>query len=138
MRRFLVRIYFVAPDSVAGDGIPTLKRVELGTDGSFTTLPLVEGVQGLQIDYGLDTDNDGVADSFTDCAACTKDDWAQTVAARVHLLARNLDVTHGHTDSKTYNLGSHGAVGPYNDAYKRRVYSEFIRLINPAGRKETP
>src|SRR4029077_5160149 len=52
--QFRTHIYFVANDDKAGDGIPTLKRAELGP-GAFAIVPLVEGVDSLQLEYGLDT-----------------------------------------------------------------------------------
>ena len=137
VRRFLVHIYFIAPENSAGDGIPTLKRAELAADGSFTTTALVEGVQNMQIDYGIDTNNDGAVDNYSDCSGCTLAQWANVVGARISLLARNQESTAGYADAKTYTLGGAGTVGPFNDGFKRRVYSEFVRLANPAGRKET-
>jgi len=54
--QYRTNIYFVANNDNANDGIPTLKRAELGLAGnSFSIVPLVEGVENLQIEYGLDT-----------------------------------------------------------------------------------
>src|SRR4029077_9116717 len=52
--QYRTHIYFVANNDQPGDGIPTLKRAELGA-GAFTIVPLVEGVENLQLEYGLDT-----------------------------------------------------------------------------------
>jgi type IV pilus assembly protein PilW len=52
------------------------------------------------------------------------------------LLARNNDITAGYQDTKTYNLGGAGTVGPLNDSYKRHAYNELVRVINPSGRRE--
>src|SRR4029077_8957654 len=52
--QFRTHIYFVANNDKPGDGIPTLKRAELGP-GAFSIVPLVEGVENLQLEYGLDT-----------------------------------------------------------------------------------
>ena len=52
--QFRTHIYFIANNDKPGDGIPTLKRAELGP-GAFTIVPLVEGVENLQLEYGLDT-----------------------------------------------------------------------------------
>lgn len=146
--RMLTHIYYIDSNNVAGDGIPTLKRYEIsttgtpGAPGNWTTTPLVEGVQNMQIDYGLDSlpagAQDGVVDSWTDCSACTNQDWADVIAVRIHLLVRNLETTSGFTDDKTYVLGSAGTFGPFSNGYKRRVYNQFIRIINPASRREAP
>jgi len=63
-------------------------------------------------------------------------DWANVVTVRMHILARNTRETGGHKDEKTYNLGP-VVVGPFNDKYRRHVYSEMIRLMNVSGRRET-
>lgn len=157
LRRFVTHIYFVANNNTSSDGIPTLKRAELGgNEGSseFTIVPLVEGIESLQFEYGIDTDavgdpNGGSPnaytvdpDSFNACigAACVTN-WYNVVSVKVHVLARNTEKTTGHTDTKTYTLGlnANGAdqtLGPFNDAYKRHVYQSSVRLNNPAGRRE--
>src|SRR3546814_6299080 len=61
-RRFLVHIYFLANNDKPGDGIHTLKRAELGAAG-FTIVPLVEGIDALQFEFGIDTNGDGNPDA---------------------------------------------------------------------------
>lgn len=148
LRRFLVRVYYVASENEAGDGIPTLKRAELRA-GQWVVEPLVEGVQNLQVEYGVDDDGDGVPDQYgTDpgvlggCAgtACVEN-WRNVVTAKLHLLARNTEQSPGHTDTKTYVLGLTSAggdntVGPFEDRFRRHAYSTLVRLNNMAGRRE--
>ncbi|KWT72731.1 MULTISPECIES: PilW family protein [unclassified Variovorax] len=122
-------------------------RVELGLD----TL----GKTGLAVDYTqainwLDASNkttptnrgDGSPDgAFVRCttgAPCTADQLINTVAVKLYLLARSIEPSPGHTDSKTYTLGSAAALPAYNDQYKRHVFSTTVRLTNVAGRRETP
>ena len=63
LRAYVMHIYFVANNNDPGDGIPTLKRAEIGTDGEFSIVPLVEGVEDLQLEYGLDTNGDSMPDA---------------------------------------------------------------------------
>lgn len=136
LRRFLVQIYFIDSNNVAGDGIPTLKMAELSTTNNFVITPLVEGIEYMQIDYGIDNNNDGSPDGlYVSCASCTTAEWSHVVAVKINLISRNLATTNNYTDSYTYNLGSAGPVTPGN-AYKRHAYTQVIRLNNPAGRKE--
>ena len=146
--QYRTHIYFVANDDKPGDGIPTLKRAELGA-GAFTIVPLVEGVENLQLEYGLDTavPTSGspavyTADpsSFNACApaACVSN-WRNVVAVKINVLARNLTPTQGYTDTKTYTLGltfagAANVFGPFNDGFKRHVYTSAARLNNPSGR----
>ena len=95
----------------------------------------------MRFEYGRDNvGNDGAADSFRKCLStvdpCVAADWANTMALRVNLLARNVNSGVGYTDTKTYNLGAGIVVGPFNDHYKRHAYTSVVRLMNPAGRRE--
>lgn len=154
VNRYLVRIYFVANNNKPGDGIPTLKRAELGPSG-FTILPLVDGIETLQLQFGLDlnTPKTGAPSVFTAdpdalsaCSAVTTprctDYWRSVVAINVQLLARNLDAAAGFTDTKTYTLGLKAdgmakVMGPFNDAYGRQLHQAVTRLNNPSGRSAT-
>lgn len=139
LRSMVVRIYFVANNNATGDGIPTLKIAELGA-GAFVIVPLVEGIEQFQVQYGLDANLDGAPESYTSAPA-TVGDWRKVVTVKTHILARTTDTTLGFTDTRTYVLGAKAdgtdqVFGPYNDAYKRHAYSSVIRLNNVAGRLE--
>lgn len=154
IRKFHVRTYFVAPCSVpngggstctgasddGGNPIPTLKRLELTVNAAGARdvyiVPLVEGVENMQIDYGIDTDADGTQDTWLTTPAAVAD-WANVMAVRVTLLMRNVEQTSGYVDTKTYNLGLAGNVTP-GGAYRRHVYQTVVRLVNPSSRRETP
>lgn len=140
--QFRTHIYFIANDDKAGDGIPTLKRAELGA-GVFNIVPLVEGVQNLQLEYGLDTSvpTTGTPAVYTvdpniylGCApANCVSNWRNTVTVKIYVLARNLTPTQGYTDTKAYTLGL-TAVPAFGDQYKRHVYSTVAVLYNTVGR----
>jgi len=149
-RRYLTHIYFVANNNVGSDGVPTLKRAELGATG-FTIVPLVEGIETIQFEYGVDKDGDGKVDDYTanpdsynSCAAAScLTNWLRTYSVKVNLLARNVEKSPGWTDSKTYTLGNkaNGSAnvfptsGTYGDMYKRHAYNAAVRLDNPSGRR---
>jgi type IV pilus assembly protein PilW len=152
--QYRTNIYFVAnnDNENPADGIPTLKRAELGLTGTgntFSIVPLVEGIENLQIEYGLDisvptSGTPAVYNANPDIlAACVLPTscWQNTVAAKIYVLARNTSTTQGYVDSKTYTLGlkADGTVNtvgssPFNDAYKRHAYESVVKLNNPAGR----
>lgn len=137
LRPFIVQTYFISPNNVTGDGIPTLKRVELDhTTATFVTTPLVEGIEYMQFDYGLDTNADGAPDSYSSAPATTE--WPNVVSVKINIIARNLETTKGYTDGKTYELGTAGTFGPFSDGYKRHAYTSVVRLVNPSSRRETP
>ena len=50
-------------------------------------------------------------------------DWHNVVTIRVNLIATSTQFTTGYVDTKTYNLGLAGVVGPFNDAYKKHLFA---------------
>jgi type IV pilus assembly protein PilW len=153
VRKLFVRIFYIANNDKAGDGIPTLKKAELSGSG-FVESSVAQGVDSLQIEYGLDTAGNGVPtvytanpDAYLACNASTTPTcvghWASVVTAKIHMLARSVDASPGFSDSKTYTLGraadgtggisgSQVTVGPYSDAFKRTVFQSVVRFQNPA------
>lgn len=140
VRRIMQRTYFVSACSNCGsDTIPSLKRVEL-VGGALVLRTLVEGIEALAVDLGFDTNADGSPDiwrtGLDGVAGSQANQWFNVMAVRIHVLTRSLEPTRGYADTRVYDLGLSGSVGPFNDAFKRRVYSSVVRLNNPAGRRE--
>ncbi len=140
IRQLRTDIYYVSRCSSAAcaDTLPTLMRVELQVIGgalSWNTVPLVEGVENMQIDYWVDNDGDSIGDVVvTDPGSLLN--WSRVVGAQISLLVRNIEPTMGYTDNqKTYNLGLTAIAAP-GDAYRRHVYTTSVRLENPAARLE--
>lgn len=136
LHKYIVRIYYISSCSVcsgAADTIPTLKMVEF-IDGAQTTIPLVEGIENLQFDYGIAASaTSGSPATYTTTPAAA--DWPNVMTVRVNLLVRNNDPTPGYTDTKAYTLGGAGTVMP-GGSYLRHVYSQVVRIVNPSGRRE--
>lgn len=154
IRRYLVHIYYIsACDRCTGtaDTIRTLKRLELG-DGTMTTVPLVEGIENMQIEYGIDSIptavnantgyiGDGAPDSYV--AAPAASDWRNVMAVRMYLLARNTEPSAGYTDTKTYCLQASCTVStdytaPVVTNIKHHVFTAMVRAVNPSSRREIP
>jgi type IV pilus assembly protein PilW len=157
IRRYRTHIYFIANNNRPGDGIPTLKRAELVTNGSgaldYTVVPLAEGIENLQLEYGLDLSpgpsGDGAPDLFSadpsiaaGCTqpACAAANWRTAVAVKLNLLARNSAESPDWTDRKSYKLGREAngdeiTIPAANDHYKRHVFQALVALPNPAGRR---
>jgi type IV pilus assembly protein PilW len=165
---FFVRIYYVSCNSDSatacgasgGDGVPTLQRLDV-TPGATVVTPVVDGIENLQFDYGIDMDGNGSPDCYTSnpnsppgtevaVAVCPQTtpaydwtsaaaNWANVMTVRIHVLARNTEGSGGWTDTRTYDRGrAVPAAGPFNDRIKRHVYSTVARLYNSSGQRETP
>ncbi len=150
LRKYIVRIFYISTCndcSGTGDGIPTLKMRELSPAaticdadpavacGTFTERAIADGIENLQIEYGIDSTLDGVPDTFVAAPAAT--DWQNAVAVKVFLLARNIEQSTGYVNTKTYALSSDGSVvftAP-SDKYRRHLYSATAKANNLAGRR---
>jgi len=134
--RLLVRIYYIATTT----GIPTLTRVELNQAGVFTSpQALVEGIEDLQLEFGIDgvvAGMDGVPDDFDPCDLCPPEEFARTVAMRVHILARSMEAAK-QDDGKVFTIAEKAPFDP-NDNFKRQVYSQYVELVNPITRITSP
>jgi type IV pilus assembly protein PilW len=162
LRKYRVDIYYISPCNVpvvaggscdaSADGgapVPTLKRLSLMRNPdtgnvAMLSVPLATGIENMQIDYGLDSDDDGIPNVYTTCpsvtVACPGDTsaWADVVAVEARLLARNTTPSAGYTDAKSYNMGLTGNFTPASNNFKRHVFASQIRAINPASRREMP
>ena len=88
---------------------------------------LIDGVEDMQILYGLDTNADSAPDIYVDAGATELDsaaEWRSVVAVRIALLLRTIDQYGRVIDQKVYRLlGPSGpAFGPYNDTRQRRLF----------------
>jgi type IV pilus assembly protein PilW len=148
-RKFVSNIYYVRDDN-------TLMRSRFDVDKHLAAEPMIEGVEGFRVELGIDDGPvDGAPDTYVRCplanisadttppsthpaaTVCTADQLANVVAVKVYVLVRSLTATPGYTDGKTYNLGA-ATLGPFNDNFKRHVFSSTVRLNNVSGRREAP
>lgn len=133
-----------------------------------TAEPMIEGIEGFRVEFGVDNVSDsGVAVDFTSAIAwanannltsptnrgdgipdgdfvrcttatpCTAAQLTNTTVIKLFVLVRSDTPTPGYTDTKTYVMGS-SSLGPFNDQYKRHLFTQSIRLTNISSRRETP
>jgi type IV pilus assembly protein PilW len=153
-RKMLVNVYYVANSAT---GVPTLMRVRMVNGAFGAPEPMVDGIEAFKVELGVDdrgsnslpisatNPGDGNADRYVSAfagAPCAAFDpytceLANVVSVRLHLLARNLEPTTGHTDEKTYQLGPLN-IDPADKRFKRHVFSSTVRVVNPSSRRETP
>lgn len=89
---------------------------------------------------------DGIPDTYRRCTTaspCSALELMNAVALKLYVLARSESTSAGHTDTKGYCMTSTCAdaddrVGPFNDGYKRHLFTQAIRLVNVSNRRETP
>lgn len=99
--------------------------------------PLVEGVENLQILYGDDTDNDGVANAYVSRNNITTTDndndgvlETHIASIRIAILVSTVERTTGITSNSTFQLLNSPLIGPFTDNLIRRVFTRTIPLQN--------
>ncbi len=123
-------IYVRNYSNSSDDGIPTLCVAQL-TENSMSTECLAEGVEAMQVEFGIDTDVDGNIDYFTTSPSSTEMELA--ISAQIYLLMRSVGTSQGYTNNTRYALGNTAINGgaAFADGYQRRVFSTTVKLRNP-------
>jgi len=131
--KYMARVYFIRSYSqTPADGIPTLCRMELQqvSSSSMSVECLAEGVENMQIEWGLDLDNDCVVDTYTSSPSATQ--LAQSaITARIWLLVRTTQTDGGFNDQKVFNFADYSNTSALAAGFHRRVYSTTVQLRNP-------
>jgi type IV pilus assembly protein PilW len=113
--------YYIAP-SASGSGTSLWRLV-----GSSAPAEVIDGIQGMQITYGIDTDGDSNANKFVAASSITATDWGQVVSVRVSLLLRSVE--DGLTTAyQPYTFD--GTTTTPTDHRQRRVFTTTVSLRN--------
>ena len=129
---YLPQIFYIRDYSVTTtDGIPSLCRAYLDNSSppDMTSECLVDGVENMQIEFGVDEDDDFIANYYT--AAPTAAEIVNAVSVRIYVLVRSVNEVPNYTNDKTYTLGS-TTVNAANDGFFRRVFNLTVVLRNPS------
>jgi type IV pilus assembly protein PilW len=102
-------------------------------DGSRPASPpqeLIRGVDAMQVRYGVDTDGDLLANSYT--TADLVSNWGQVVSVNVWLLVRSVDDSPTEARNTTYTLSPNNSSVSYNftDGRQRSIFTTTITLRN--------
>lgn len=98
--------------------------------GAGAAVELFEGVEGLQVRYGVDTDNDRQADQYDSAVEVDDADrWGAVVSVTLALLVRGPEQQGVTTDVREYDLLGE-TYGPFNDRRSRKVYTATATLRN--------
>jgi len=123
---YWVRNYAVDPK----DGIPTLCRKYL-LKGVITTEAVAQGVEDMQVEYGIDLSGDGYADRYI--RDPSTDDMDKVISARIYLLMRSVEEDLNYNNNHTYDFSnSEIADGLVGGHYYRRIFSTTVKIRNHA------
>jgi type IV pilus assembly protein PilW len=118
-------IYYIRESDTVRNGVqnPALWQIV----GAQAPQELIEGVEAMQVRYGVDTNNDGIINSYEDADGVAN--WRRVISVSVALLIRSVEPNALETDTRTYRLLDTD-VGPFNDGYQRTVFTTTAALRN--------
>jgi type IV pilus assembly protein PilW len=172
-RRFMSTIYYVRDYAeTPGDGVPTLMRSEFdlaaGVLGHQPAVPLIEGINGFRVEFGVDDLSEtGAAVDYTAAVDWVDPDTRTSATNRgdgvpddafIHCTTAvpcavgdlaNITAVRLYVLARSLDA-SQGfedtktyalgdtVLGPFNDAFQRHLFVTTVRLPNVLGRRITP
>ena len=100
------------------------------TTSQFVAEELVEGIDTMQVRYGLDTDNDRQVNVWqTANLVAAANDWPRVLSVEITLLARSTEEYGTESDAVIYNVGGM-RFDPIDDRRLRKVFTTTMALRN--------
>jgi len=136
----IVTSYYVAQTSGLIDGVPTLRRHRLIGGGAagprIVDEEVAPGVENLQIQLGIDVDQDNTVDRYVNPGdpiynpnAVGYVPGARVMTARIWMIVRGINIEPGIQDNRDYEPGD-ADLGVQNDSFRRMQVSKTILLRN--------
>jgi type IV pilus assembly protein PilW len=119
--------YYVSRDSTAVNGLPSLRRKALTAGPAVTDEEIIQGVEDLQVQFGVDTTGDGIINRYVNPGAVPA--GSPILAVRLWLRLRTEAIEVGFQDDNVYTYADQ-VVGPLNDNFRRLLVSKTILLRN--------
>jgi type IV pilus assembly protein PilW len=95
--------------------------------GNGDAQEIVEGVESMQVLYGVDTDGDRLVNSYQKASAVTN--WSNVISVSIAMLIRSLEPNADKPDKRSYTLLDK-VVPAANDRYERTIYTTTVALRN--------
>jgi type IV pilus assembly protein PilW len=117
-------IYYVrASDTVRDIVNPSLWRIV----GNGAPQELIEGVEAMQVEYGVDGNADRIVDEYVTADEVTN--WDQVVSVTFSMLIRSVEPTASEPDPRTFTLLG-VPYEPFEDRFERTIYTTTVTLRN--------
>ena len=136
----LVTSYYVSPTSTLIAGVPTLRRHRLIGGGAagprIVDEEIAPGVENLQIQLGIDVDQDNTVDRYVNPGDAIYNPTAvgyvpgaRVMTARIWMVVRGVSIEPGIQDNRDFEPGDVD-LGVHNDLFRRMQVSKTILLRN--------
>ncbi|TXI82467.1 MAG: hypothetical protein E6Q40_12330 [Cupriavidus sp.] len=121
----------------ASSTTPTLTSLQLQSDGSVSQVTLVQNVEQLKFEYGVDSNGDRAVDRYQTAAQVTE--WNKVLSMRTYLIIRG-DAPDHFRDQQIYAMGEGFCHGPRTstcqsryggfERYQRRLITQEVLIRN--------
>jgi len=129
-------IYYVREEMQGKHTVPVLMQGRLANIFSFS--PIIDGVDMIRFEYGVDTDTDpadfgyGIVNAYIPANKMTNVLWdnaaSRIIAVKIYVLVRAIQEDKKYENTNTYQLGSFNYTA--NDNYRRLLFSSTVTLYN--------
>jgi type IV pilus assembly protein PilW len=127
LRSLLVHAYYVSADSSSGRGVPALRRKTLTSGPNVGDEEIAAGVEDLQVRVGMDTDDDGNADTYVNPGQWPPGAAPVVVQLWLRVRSQERDAALGELASISYADRTWPAT---SDGYRRVLVASTIQLRN--------
>ena len=121
IRRVATSAFYIANNA---SGEPTLFK---SIDG--VSNPLVEGVEHMQVLYGVDSNEDNVPESYKD-ASQIGTDFSAVVTVRLNFIMRSKEEVYKTDKKQVYELTGEADTFESTDKYSRLIFTSTVTLRN--------
>jgi type IV pilus assembly protein PilW len=128
-RALSVTAYYVSNDSSAATGYPSLRRKTLIAGPDIGDEEVVAGVEDLQFQVGVDTNDDANVDLFVNAGAVP--DGAVPLCVRLWLRVRAQERDNAYRDDRPVSYADHTSPAS-GDAFRRLLITKTVQLRSAA------
>jgi type IV pilus assembly protein PilW len=116
--------------------VPTLRRKRLAAGPAIVDEEVAPGVENLQVQFGIDVDQDNTVDRYVNPGDAAYDPdafgyipGARIMTARIWLVVRSVNIEGGLQDNRNYAPGD-VSLGAFGDNVRRIQVTKTILLRN--------
>lgn len=133
--RFKPELYYLRmflPSGAGSPPVPTL-YFNRAVNGEVVPTALVDGVEMMNFEYGLDTNGDLATDRYLKASAIAAADWAKVLSVRVSLIVRG-DEVDNFRDEKTYTMAGGDTYKAATEKEQRFLRTQIVKEVQVRNR----
>ena len=134
---FSHQVFYISEQKHGGNTVPVLMRKRLIRNAAgqniMTTDSIMDGVERMHFEFGLDANLDGQVDYYLGTAQMQPEHWQQQkhriINIKFYLLLRSLDEDFSYQNNQLYQMGQQWFKAP-SDPFRRLLVSSSVAFSN--------